>query len=136
MTIATTTAAIRAADSLLRSLGGTSVALRIPTPLLSGGTSTEIGLAPPLYQDVPLAPAVLRSLANSKPALARARYEILISASAVQKQMELNNFSDADDFFASALGLIYQGDLLRIEDVARDDFSGSPYLYRVTASLN
>ena len=129
------TSATRAADSLLHSLGGTCVSLRIPTPLLSGGTATEIGLTPSLYQDVPLAPAALRSLANSKPALARARYEILISASAVQKQMELNNFNSADDFFGSALGLIYQGDLLHIENVARDDYAGSPYLYRVTASL-
>src|SRR5690348_13170712 len=112
------TAAIRAADSLLRSLGGTCVSLRIPSTLLSGGTATEIGLTPPLYQDLPLAPAVLRPLTNAKPAIARARYEVLISASAVQNQMELNNFSDADDFFASALGLIYQGDLLRIENVA------------------
>ena len=130
------TSAIRAADSLLRSLGGTCISLRIPSPLLSGGTPTEIGLAPPLYQDITLAPAVLRSLTNSKPALARARYEILISASAVQKQIELNNFDSADDFFASSLGLVYQGDLLRVENVARDDFAGSPYLYRITASLN
>lgn len=130
------TAAIRAADALLRSLGGTCVSLRIPTPLLSGGTPTEIGLASPLYQDIALAPAVLRSLTNSKPALVRARYEILISASAVQKHIELNNFDSADDFFSAALGLIYQGDLLRIESIARDDFAGSAYLYRVTASLN
>ena len=130
------TGVTRAADALLRSLGGTCVSLRIPTPLLSGGTPTEIGLAPPLYQDIALAPAVLRSLTNSKPALARARYEILISASAVQNQMDVNNFDSADDFFASALGLIYQGDLLRIENVARDDFAGSAYLYRVTAWLS
>ena len=135
LTTARNFGALRAADSFLRALGGTQISLRIPSPVSNPGTASEIGLAAPLYQDVALAPAVVRALINSKPTIAQARFEFLISATAVQQQMLLNNFSSAADFFSSALGIVYNSDLLRIEQLASDDFAGAPYLYRVTCWL-
>lgn len=129
----TTPSLIRSADALLRSLGGASIALRLPQALTSGATATEIGLAAPATQDVTLAPVAVRALSNPHPEKARARFELLISATAVNTQLATLNFASADALFSAATGFIYNGSLLRIESLTSDQFAGAAYLYRVIA---
>src|SRR5258708_35267924 len=54
------TAAVRAADVLLRCAGGRSVLLRMPANASAGDTTEQLGLAIPEFQDVELAPVVFR----------------------------------------------------------------------------
>ena len=125
--------AIHLAESLLRSLGGASVALRLPAPV-SGGTATELGLAPLSFSDATISPAVIRSLPSSDQGAER--YEILLSASALQKLAETQNAASVNGLLASAAGVVYNDKLLVIYDVTTDAIAGSPYLYRLHASLN
>lgn len=131
-------AAIRAADALLRSMGNTAVTLRLPSSLAIGGTSSEIGITPPSFDDVDLTPAAVRSLPGSQSVQTggnvRGRFELLVSATAVLAQVEKRNVDSAEDLFASALGVIHNGTLLRIESLTADEYSGSAYLYRVIAA--
>jgi hypothetical protein len=119
-------AMVRAADAMLRSLGASSVTLRFRTPLASGSVLSLTALD----QDAVLAPAVLRALPPRTQLPDSPRYELLLSATAVSAQVELFNSASADDLFASALGFIYHGSLLRIESIATDELGGVPYLYR------
>ena len=125
--------ALHLADSLLRSLGGASVALRLPAPV-SGGTATELGLTALSFSDATISPAVIRSLPPSRQG--DQHYEIILSASALQKLAETQNAASVNSLLASAAGLVYNGKLLLIYDVTADAFAGSPYLYRLHASVN
>ena len=125
--------ALHLADSLLRSLGGASVALRLPAPV-SGGTATELGLTALSFSDATISPAVIRSLPSS--GQGAERYEILLSASALQKLAETQNAASVNGLLASAAGLVYNGKLLLIYEVTADAFAGAPYLYRLHVSVN
>ena len=125
--------ALHLADSLLHSLGGATVAIRLPAPV-AGGTATELGLAPLSFSDATISPAVIRSLPSS--GQGAERYEILLSTSALQKLAETQNAASVNGLLASAAGLVYNGKLLLIYDVTADAFAGSPYIYRLHASLN
>ncbi len=120
----------RAAEVFLRSLGGGTVLLRLPVGSQPG--SADLGLASPLIEDVALEPAVVRSLPTAQEAAPRV--EVLLSAAAVQAQVELRGYQSADALFAAALGLVLAGKLWRIVNLAADTFAGAAYLYRVTAT--
>jgi len=122
-------AAVRMADGLLRALGGAPVSLRLPTPIATPGTNGELGLSAPIFQDVPLDPVMVRDVSTAK----QQRFELLVSASAVSQQVELQNADSADALFASALGFLHGDELLQIESIAADEFAGTAYLYHVIA---
>ncbi|HXZ26413.1 MAG TPA: hypothetical protein VEG08_00280 [Terriglobales bacterium] len=121
----------RAAEVFLRSLGGGAVLLRLPVGSQPG--SADLGLASPLIEDVALEPALVRSLPAGQQA-APPRVEVLISAAAVQEQIERRGYDSADALFAAALGLVLAGKLWRIVNLTSDTFAGNAYLYRVTAT--
>ena len=121
----------RAAEAFLRSLGGRAVLLRLPVGVQPG--STDLGLAAPLIEDVALEPAVVRALPPAQDP-GQSRVEVLLSAAAVQAQIEVRGYESADALFAAALGLVLAGKLLRIAAVTSDTFASVPYLYRVTVA--
>jgi hypothetical protein len=58
----------------------------------------------------------------------------MISASSLAQAKEIRDANSAEEFFNSALGVVYSGTLLRVESVLVDEFGGVPYLYRVSVS--
>ena len=125
---------VRMADTLLRSVGGRTVLLHVPAPAIPGDIGEQLGLATPLFQDVQLGPAVLRKVrpkiataATERPA----EYELLVSASAVEKAVGSLAYDSADVLFASACGVIVDGALLEITSVTTAEAFGEAYLYRV-----
>jgi hypothetical protein len=125
---------VRMADTLLRSVGGRTVLLHVPAPAIPGDLGEQLGLATPLFQDVELCPAVLRKV-RAKIATAAtehpAEYELLVSASAVEKAVGSLAYDSADVLFASACGVIVDGDLREITSVTTAEAFGEAYLYRV-----
>ena len=126
-----TAAQQRVADTLLRSLGGSIVLLRLPTNAQAGADNEQLGLAAPSYEDIPLSPAVFRRVrAGMKDGQAN-RYELLISASSIQTQLGLLQLVSADEIFAMAVGIFVDGELMPIESAAEAEMFGQPYLYRL-----
>lgn len=128
--IANTGIAARAADALLRGAGGRSVLLRMPAPAGADDINEQLGLAVPQFQDVELAPAVLRpprAAAAGKPAT----QELLVSASAIAALLGSLGFGAAEAMFAAAFGVLIDGVLLTIESAATMEASGTAYLYRL-----
>jgi len=127
-------AQVRAADALLRSLGGRTVLLHIPAQAIPGDMGEQLGLAAPLFQDVPIGPAVLRKIrpkiamaAKERPAEA----ELLVSASAVTKIVGSLQYQSADVLFANACGALIDGELMEITSATSVEGFGSVYLYRL-----
>lgn len=126
------TAVLRAADALLRALGGDQIALVLPLPTETGSDSSQLGLADPGVQQITLSPVAVRT--HPAPATGpRVRLEFLISASAVASAMEAVGAASAEGLFDLALGIQFQADLFHVESVGTEYFAGTAYLYRVIA---
>jgi hypothetical protein len=126
------TAVMRAADALLRALGGDQIALVLPTPTETGTDSSQLGLTDSDIQQLTISPVVVRTLPapNTGP---RVRLEFLISASAVANAVDEEGADSAQALFDLALGIQHQADLFHIESVSTEYFAGMAYLYRVVA---
>ena len=126
-----TSAAKRAADALLRSGGGRSVLLRISSPGTPGDPTEQLGLATPLFQDVELAPAVFRKARATTTTGKGLRWEVLLSATAVDTLVGSLAYQSGSVLFARALGLLVDGTLLEIEAATVSQIFGAPYVYRL-----
>jgi hypothetical protein len=123
---------MRAADALLRTLGGDQIALVLPMPTETGSDSTQLGLTDAGIQQLMISPVVVRTLPapNTGP---RVRLEFLISASAVANAVDEEGADSAQALFDLALGIQHQAELFHIESVSTEYFAGTAYLYRLVA---
>jgi hypothetical protein len=128
-------AAVRAADSLLRGVGGTQVLLRTPAPAIPDDDGEQLGLSTPQFQDSPLCPAVYRRVRPKIGAVAAVntpiQYELLLSATAVESLIGPQGFASAETLFAVAFGVLIEGVLYEITSATTSEIGGAPYLYRL-----
>ena len=124
-------AAQRAAETLLQTLGGTGIYVRLALDSTLSERA-QLGLETSATEEVLLSPVVVRNLTNDRSV--RVRLEILVAAATLARAREIYSVSDALDFFNSALGVIQRGKLFRVDSVDVDEFSGFPYLYRLRVS--
>jgi hypothetical protein len=120
----------RAADALLRSLGGFSVGLMMP---LTGadGDASEIGITPQTYQQLPLSPAIFRRVRVPMEEGKPEKFELAVSASAVATQVGALQMASADGLFAQASGVTVNGKLFLIEAITAPEAFGHAYVYRL-----
>jgi len=125
-------AAVRAADAMLRTLGGAEVVLLFAAAGLPADRASELGLVDPGVEQAMIAPVIVRELAtdNSGP---RRRIELVAGRSAMAEQVSQRNVASADVLFETALGVVYQGEMFHIEGFVVERFAGVAYLYRVVA---
>jgi hypothetical protein len=117
-------AAIRAADTVLRTNGGRSVFLRLAAPAVSGALGEELGLATPAFQDVELAPAAFRKAESSS--------ILLVSASVVAALLGSLAFDSAQVLFATAVGLVVDNVVYLIEKCVASQADDAAYCYCLT----
>lgn len=122
----------RAAQAMLRALGGDEVVIRCPAAPAGDDAGAELGLEGPVTEDVTVSPVVAGPGAarTSDP---RLRLEFLFAAATLVPYLA-DRGESAEDFFAGALGIVYGQKLLHIETVTAESFAGTPYLYRVIAA--
>jgi hypothetical protein len=125
-------ALLRAADAMLRSLGGSQISILIAATNITADTSAQLGIADPGVEEVPITPVVARSLPteNSGP---RRRMEFLLPASTVTEEATARNFASGQLLLDNCLGIVYGGDLFHVEGLVTEYFADTAYLYRVTA---
>jgi hypothetical protein len=129
--IGATGAAARTGDVLLRAIGGRSVMLRLPAPAVPADVTEQLGIAVPLFQDLPLAPVVYRKARATVAIGKAARWELLVSATAVRKIVGSLAYASASALFAAAFGVLSGDELLEIESATEEQAFGQPYLYRL-----
>ena len=123
-------ALVRAAEAMLRSLGGSEIRLLLPLFQMPNDASAQLGLADPGVEEVRLSPVVVRNLPteNNGP---RRRLEFLLAAAAVSAELSSRNVASAEAFFKGVMGIVYDSDLFHIEGFTVEYFGGMAYLYRI-----
>ena len=121
---------VRAADAMLRALGGVEAWLVLPLMKMPDDASAQLGMVDPGVKNVPLTPVVVRNL-QTENAGPRRRLEFLISASVMESELSAQAANSAQELFDAALGIMYGAELFRIEGMVTDEFAGTAYLYRV-----
>ncbi len=122
----------RAADALLKALGGETVSLLLPGTAMASDAAGQLGLVDPGVQEVVISPVVTRALVtgNIGP---RRRIEFTLPASAIAHQLPALGMGTGEELFNAVLALEYCGRLFHIEKVVPENFAGTAYFYVVTA---
>jgi hypothetical protein len=121
----------RAADILLRAMGGQSAMLRMPAPAVPADVTEQLGIATPLFQDLPLAPVVFRKARATVAEGKAAKWELLVSATAVESLVGSLAYASASVLFAEAYGVLCGDELFEVESATSEQAFGRPYLYRL-----
>lgn len=118
------------ADTLLRSLGGAEALLRMPVAA-TAEVGEQLGSPSAGFADLPLSPAAFRKvrvpLANGN----QAKYELLVSATAVEQQVSELGITSPEVLFAMALGMTVGREFFLIEAVSFTSAAGLASVYRV-----
>jgi hypothetical protein len=118
------------ADALLRSVAGTSALLRV-TGANTDTNQSELGLVATTFSDVVVSPVVMRKLRPSWQAGGESKWELLISATSVEQQIQALNMASAKSLFAMTLAVTVAGQDYLIESVGSNEAFGQIYLYRL-----
>lgn len=129
--ISATGAAARAADTLIRAVGGRAVMLRVPAPAVPADVTEQLGIATPAFQDLPLAPVVYRKARATIAVGKTTKWELLVSATVVESLVGSLAYASASVLFADAFGVLSDDQLLEIESASEEQIYGQPYVYRL-----
>ena len=121
----------RAAESLLRAVGGMEIQLVVSGSAASDENGRELGLTAAESRQFAISPAVVNWLAT-KPG-ERARAEVTIAATSLDDAVEAVGVSSGKDLLESALAIVIGEQRLRISAVQVGAAGGADYLYTVTA---
>ena len=120
----------RMTDALLRSLGGSVALLRMPAAA-SSAVGEQLGAPSAGFVDLPLSPAAFRKVRVAVTDGNQAKYELLISASAVEAQVSRLGLTSAEVLFAMGLGITVGKEFFVIEGVSFTGAAGLACIYRV-----
>lgn len=120
----------RATERVLRCAGGQAAALRMPLPAVSGVLAEQLGMPAAGTSDVELAPVSVRFLGAYKDGGGQ-RWELLVGAVAVSKLAGDDTAETALGMFATAVGVVVDGQLMRIVAVSHRTVGAKAYLYRL-----
>jgi len=118
------------ADALLRSVAGTTALLRV-TDTNTNTSQSEVGLVATTFAEALIGPVVMRTLRPLWKEGGDARWELLISATGVQQQVNALDLESAQSLFAMTLAVTVAGQDYLIESIAANEAFGQVYLYRL-----
>lgn len=118
------------ADALLRSVAGTSALLRV-TGANTDTSQSEVGLVATTFADVVVSPVVMRKLRPNYRENGESMWEMLISATGVQQQVNALDLQSAQSLFSLTLAVTVAGQDYLIESIAANEAFGQVYLYRL-----
>jgi hypothetical protein len=126
-----TSATARAADILLRAMGGRAVMLRMPAPAVPADLTGQLGIATPAFQDLPLTPVVHRKARATVAEGKAAKWELLVSATAIESLVGSLAYASAGVLFANAYGVLCDDELFEIISATPEQAFNQPYIYRL-----
>jgi hypothetical protein len=118
------------ADALLRSVAGTTALLRV-TGTNTDTSQSEVGLVATTFEDVVVSPVVMRRLRPTWKEGGESKYELLVSATSVETQINALDIGSAQALFSLTRAVTVDGKDYLIESVASSEAFGAPYLYRL-----
>ena len=121
----------RLADALLRSVAGTSAQLRV-TGASACSTQSEVGAIATNFSQVVISPVVMRKLRPATKEGNAPLWEMLVSATGVEAQVNALDLPSSQALFAMTLAVTLSGQDYFIESVSSSEAFGQVYLYRLT----
>ncbi len=118
------------ADALLRTVAGTTALLRV-TGTNANTDQSQLGLVATTFAEVVVSPVVLRKLRPGFVEGGQSKWEILVSATGVQQQVDALDLDSAKSLFAMTLAVNVGGQDYLIESIAANEAMGQVYLYRL-----
>jgi hypothetical protein len=118
------------ADALLRSVGGAVALLRV-TGTTTGTSQSEVGLIATTFTQIAVSPVVMRKLRPTFKEGDATKWELLVSATSIQSQINTLDLPSAQALFAMTLAVTVAGQDYLIESVASNEGFGQIYLYRL-----
>ena len=118
------------ADALLRTVAGATAYLQVTTAA-ADTTQNELGIVATSFSTVAVSPAVLRKLRPTWRRGDQPEWEMLLSATSVQQQVNTLDLPSAQALFAMTLGVAMGGQNFVIESIASNEALGQTYLYRL-----
>ena len=118
------------ADALLRSVTGTSALLRV-TGANTDSSQSEVGLVATTFAEVVISPVVMRKLRPTWQENGESKWELLVSATGVEQQVNALDLESAQSLFAMTLAVTVAGQDYLIESIAANEAFGQVYLYRL-----
>jgi hypothetical protein len=118
------------ADALLRSMTGTTALLRV-TGSNTDTSQSEVGLLATTFAEVVVSPAVMRKLRPAWQEGGESKWELFVSATSVEQQVNAMDLQSAQALFAMTLAVTVSGQDYLIESIAANEAFGQVYLYRL-----
>ena len=118
------------ADALLRSMTGTTALLRVTGPTTETNQS-EVGLVATSFAQVVISPVVMLKLRPTWREGKEPKWELLVSATGVEQQVNALDLLSAQSLFAMTLAVTVAGQDYLIDSVASNEAFGQIYLYRL-----
>lgn len=118
------------ADALLRSVAGTTAMLRV-TGVNTDTNQSEMGLIPTAFGDLCVSPVVMRKQRPTWQEGGESKWELLVSVTGVQQQVDALDLPSAQALFAMTLAVTVAGQDYLIESIASNEVFGQVYLYRL-----
>jgi hypothetical protein len=118
------------ADALLRTVAGATALLRV-TGATTDTSSSEMGLVATTFAEVPVSPVLMRKLRPSWQEGGQSKWELLVSATAVEQQVMTLDLPSAQSLFAMTLAVTVAGHDYLIESIDSNEAFGQVYLYRL-----
>ena len=118
------------ADALLRSAAGTTAVLRVTSSNTDTGMS-EVGLVAAAFAEVPVSPVLMRKLRPTWQEGGESKWELLVSATGGEQQVDALDLVSAQALFAMTLAVTVAGQDYLIESIASNEAFGQVYLYRL-----
>jgi len=94
-------------------------------------SSSEVGLVATTFAEVPVSPVLMRKLRPSWQEGGQSKWELLVSATSVEQQVQTLDLSSAQSLFGMTLGVTVAGQDYLIEAIAANEAFGQVYLYRL-----
>ena len=122
------------ADALLRTVAGTTAYFRV-TGSNSNTDQSQLGLVATPFAEVAVSPVVMRKLRPAWNEGGQSKWELLVSATGVEAQVNALDLASAESLFGMTLSVSLTagggGQNYLIESIAANEAMGAVYLYRL-----
>jgi len=118
------------ADALLRSVAGTTALFRVTGSNIETNQA-ELGLVAATFADIVISPVVIRKLRPAWKDGTDSQWELLVSATGVEQQVNALSLSSAQSLFSMTLAVTVAGQDYLIDSIASSEAFGKVYLYRL-----
>jgi hypothetical protein len=118
------------ADALLRTVAGATAIFRV-TGTNANTDQSQLGLVATNFAEIAIAPVVLRKLRPGWVEGGESKWELLVSATGLEAQVNALNLASVESLFQMTLAVGVAGQDYRIESIAANEAVGTVYLYRL-----